>query len=402
MIADLKNSIVFLHGLSGSGKGEIQRQITDAYHSGGYEVIYGSSGDLLRAGFADPYISTRLLKGYYFDTLEPIIPGLEAIFRKYITEWRENDKKVLLILDGVIRRTDFINAEGKQIPTQVDQLAQCLDNVLLTLTKDDPSLLEYFPEYSGQINPDERVHKTAFALRGATHIITDIRPEDAENQMKARAGKEVRSIRTQIAELSSQGLLSEDKLDTVTIQTETIEEIINGNYPLSKDKIIYNDDLSQEEQLMPTTVDLNVALNKAKNELAKSAGVQGESVTLSTIYKTLGIKTAIREDDITPMGRRNRINNFARQTPEGSATAYEPGFAAVALAELGFELTSDISFKPISPNCYVVENGQSRGITLDEFRNQTSVLAKDLYLHTETERLLANEGREGFRRGKES
>lgn len=401
MINDLKNSIIFLHGLSGSGKGEIQRQITEKYSSNGYDVVYGSSGDLLRAGFSDPYIRTRLLSGYYFDTLEPIVPGLKAIFKEFITKWGENDKKAVLILDGVIRRTEFVNSEGKQIPSQINQVAQCLEDVLAGLTKDDPSLLKDFSEYEEKMEVDERVRKVTMVLKDAIHTITDVRPEDAENQMKARASKEMQSIKRQLVELSMQGLLPEDIARTVAVQTKAIEEIIGGSYSAPREEIIYNPDLP-EESAMPITVDLNIILHHAKDELAKSVGVEGESTTLSSIYKALGVITAIREDDITHLGRNNRINNFVRRSTEGSMMVYEPGFAAIALTkDLGFDLTQNISFESTRPNCYVVENGQSKGITLEQFRQESSKLAGQLFIQTERERLIAKEGNEGFRRSKE-
>lgn len=240
-------------------------------------------------------------------------------------------------------------------------------------------------------------------LRDATHIITDVHPEDAENQMKARASKEVQSIKMQLVDLSIQGSVPEDIARIITMQTQTIEEIIEGNYSPPREEIIYNPNLSEEERTKPITVDLNVALRHAKNELAKIAGVEGESTTLSSIYRILGVATSIREDDITPLGRSNRINNFARRTTEGSMTFYEPGFAAIALTEdLGFNLTSDITFESTSPNCHVIENGQSRGVTLEDFRAKSHMLARELFLQTEKERLLTKEGQEGFRRNKET
>lgn len=400
MITDLRNSIIFLHGLSGSGKGEVQRQINEKYKSNGYEVIYGSSGDLLRAGFADPFIRTRLLNGYYFETLEPIVPGLERIFKDFIETWRVKDKKAILILDGVIRRTDFVNAEGRKIPPQIEQVAQCLNNVLTRLVQEDQSVLQDFPEYKIPENEDSQVRRAMETLKATTHIITDVWPQDAESQMKARASKEVLSIKRQIEELSNQGQVLEKA--AIARQTQTIEEIVEGNFSQRRDTIIYDPSLTEEERSRPVTVDLNLSLNKAKNELAKIAGVEGEEITLSSIYKTFGIVTAIREDDITPLGRSNRIRNFVRQTTEGSVTTYEYGFAAIALTrDLGFSLTPDISFESVSPNCRVLENGQSKGITLEQFRQKSSTLAEQLFIQTERERLIKVEGNEGFRHGKE-
>jgi len=402
MITDLKNSIIFLHGLSGSGKGEIQRQITEKYTANGYEVICGSSGELLRAGFSDPYIRTRLLSGYYFDTLEPIVPGLKAILKEFITKWRAQDGKAMLILDGVIRRTDFVNAEGRKISPQIEQVASCLKDAILELAEENQSILEGFPEYEKEGNEEDKITKATEVLKAATHIIADVRPQDAEVQMKARATKEVQSIRRQLVELFNKGTSLEPISKDIEMLTMRIEGIVNGDFSKSKEEIVYNADLSEEERTKPITADLNIALNEAKNELARITGVEGESTTLASIYKTLGVNTTIREDDITPLGRSNRVNNFVRQKREGDITVYEPGFAAVALTkDLGFHLTTDITFESTSSNCHVVENGQSRGITLEGFRAKSRMLAGELFLQTEGERLLLREEKEGFRRGKE-
>lgn len=402
MVSDLKNNIIFLHGLSGSGKGEIQRQITEKYETNGYEVIYGSSGDLLRAGFSDPFIRTRLLSGYYFDTLEPIVPGLEGIFKDFIETWRVKDKKAILILDGVIRRTDFVNAEGRKIPTQIEQVAQCLNKVLMHLVQEDKSTLQDFPEYAHQEDEEVRVYRAEEVLKAAFHLITDVRPQDAEAQMKARAVKEVQSIKKQLIELYQRGSLPESLAKDIATQTARVEEIVNGDFSQPRDKIVYDPNLSEGLGMQPITVDLNIALNEAKNELARIAGVEGDSARLASIYKTFGINTVIREDDITPLGRANRVNNFARQTSEGGSTTYEPGFAAIALTkDLGFNLSQDITFESASPNCHVIENGHSRGVTLEDFRGKSRILAEQLFIQTEKERLISREGTEGMRRSKE-
>ena len=402
MIADLKNSIIFLHGLSGSGKGEIQRQITERYTSNGYEVIYGSSGDLLRAGFSDPYIRTRLLSGYYFDTLEPIIPGLKAVLKDFITKWIAKDGKVALILDGVIRRTDFVNSEGKQILPQIEQVANCLNDTILALAEENQSILKDFPEYGRQENEKGRIAQVTEVLKAATHIIADVRPQDAEAQMKARAVKEIQSIKRQLLELLNQGSLPESLARDIEAKIMRVEGIVSGDFLQSKDEIVYNPDLPEGERTKPINVDLNIALNEAKNELARIAGVEGESTTLASICKKFGVDTTIREDDITPLGRTSRVNNFIKQTREGDLTVYEPGFAALALTkDLGFKLTPDISFESTSHNCYVIRNGQSRGVTLEDFRVKSRTLARELFAQTEGERLLTREGQEGFRHGKE-
>lgn len=403
MITDLKNFIIFLHGLSGSGKGEAQRQLVERFKPNGYEVIYGSSGDLLRASFSIPFIRERLLKGYYFDTLEPIMPGLENTFKDFIEKWVESHGKTILILDGVIRRSDFVNSEGKDIPSQVEQIARGVNNVINKLSQNDPSIYECFPEYRYDLNEASQVRRIENLLKGSTHIVVDIRPQDAENQMKTRAIGEIASIKSQLKEIRISRIISDDMITEIQRHTEAIEAIVHNETILKRESIIYNSDVSSDDvSRASSNIDMDIELNKIKFQMAQMAGIGGESTSLASIYSKLNIKTAIREDDITANGRKNRIKNFVNEKIEGTIITYEPGFATIALSrDLGFRLTNEVTFQPTLPNLYVIENGQSRGITLAEFKNRTSSLAEHLYTQTEKERTLIIEGAEGKIQGKE-
>ncbi|MEK7451204.1 MAG: hypothetical protein AAB662_04685 [Patescibacteria group bacterium] len=403
MITDLRNSIIFLHGLSGSGKGEAQRQLVEKFKPNGYEVIYGSSGDLLRASFSIPFIRERLLKGYYFDTLEPIMPGLENIFKDFICKWVESHGKTILILDGVIRRSDFVNSEGKKIPSQVEQIARGVNNVINTLSQGNPSIRKAFPEYRYDLDEASQVKKIEDLLKGSTHIVVDIRPQDAENQMKTRAIREIASIKSQLEEMRISKITSDDIITEIQRQTEVIEAIVQNQTIVNRESIIYNRDVASDDvEKASSNIDMNIKLNEVKSQMAQMAGIEGESTTLASIYGKFKIKTAIREDDITVNGRKNRIKNFVNEKIEGTTTTHEPGFAAIALSrDLGFRLTDDVTFQSTLPNLHVVENGQSRGVTLAEFKNRASSLAEHLYVQIEKERTVMVEGAEGKRHGQE-
>ena len=390
MLKDISKNIIFLHGLSGSGKGEIQRQLTSRFETQGYKTIYGSSGELLRAGFANPFIRERLLKGYYFDTLEPIVPGLENIFMDFLSNWNSSKGKTVLILDGVIRRTDFVNGEGAQIPSQVKQLAVILDRVAQGLVDNYPELLEKLPEYKAGLNDEERVNMVQDVLKGANHIVTDLRPEDAERQMKSRALKEVRNI---IATDGQQNVLPPAAKEDTELLLRLIE---TGQTSEGEGTVMTSD--TPFEVAQPSPED---ELKRIKSNLAEAGSIEGETVTLADVYKHFGIDTAIREDDITINGRRNRVKNFVLEKEEGGTIVYESGFASQALAkDLGFKLSPEVSFESTSPNCFVIQNGESQGVSLETFRNRAGSVADSIYSALEGG-ATPIEGHEGMFQGKE-
>lgn len=112
------NRLIFLHGPSGSGKGELARVLISNLELQGYQVFYGASGDFFRAAMANnPQLASEMNSGKYIDSLYSIKDEI----KKIVTEWQVTGDKGVLILDGVIRRIAFDN-----IPHQIDQMAEFL------------------------------------------------------------------------------------------------------------------------------------------------------------------------------------------------------------------------------------------------------------------------------------
>src|SRR5258708_32937980 len=91
MLGDLKHFVIFLHGLSGSGKGVIHKILVEEFKAKGYEAFYASSGDLFRAALSDPTIAAQMNQGLFINTLGAVIPGPEILFAQFILDSDQPD-----------------------------------------------------------------------------------------------------------------------------------------------------------------------------------------------------------------------------------------------------------------------------------------------------------------------
>lgn len=361
---DLTKSTIFLHGPSGSGKGELQRKLTQKYSSEGYGVRYISSGDLYRDAFARPEIARAMKQGIYFDTLGAIIPGLQDAYADYLQQLLDTGGKTVLILDGLIRRGKFVNKEGVVIPSQIEQVASAFYEVRST-----------FPELSladNQVAIGEVVN--------SQHLLIDINPRDAEAQMKIRANKELVGIREQVSQRYFRASLS----DQMNLLIEGLTEITNADVA-TNEEFEY---ISQE-------------VMKIKQEIALTTGMES-SGSFSSFFQEFGISTQLRDDDVSPVARRKRIENYVTVKHTWRGDSYEPGFAAQALVEdVGYQFKGDGSFASKRDNSLVIANGGSRGVELQTFQRECGWVSEQLYAQTAGMQEGKLWGREGGRRGKE-
>jgi adenylate kinase family enzyme len=132
---------IFVHGPSGSGKGELAKVLISSFELLNYQVFYGASGDFFRNAMAkNPTLAIEMASGKYIDSLYPIRSEIEALAYK----WRMAKDGGVMILDGVIRRGN-----------QIDQMAE-------------------FLELSRQ------------EILDATHIAINAHPDDQYSQLMAR------------------------------------------------------------------------------------------------------------------------------------------------------------------------------------------------------------------------
>src|SRR5260221_14528174 len=147
MLGDLKHFLIFLHGLSGSGKGVIHKILDEEFKAKGYQAFYASSGDLFRAPLSDPNIAAQMNQGLFINTLGAVIPGLEKMFTEFLHEWEQSGCRRILIMDGFIRRTKFVTESGEAIPSQLAQISEGFDHVLRQLVPESATFRMRFPEY---------------------------------------------------------------------------------------------------------------------------------------------------------------------------------------------------------------------------------------------------------------
>lgn len=404
MLGDLKNHIVFLHGLSGSGKGELQRRLAESYSSHGYDVIYISSGALFRAALSDPVIAEQVGKGYFFDTLGAIMPGIKKAVEHFLKRWVDLEGKSIIILDGLIRRGEFVNKEDILIPSQIEQIAVGLHKVIKGLAREDENFNKYFPEYGSE---DEDKEENLFsrakqALKDATHIVVDVLPEDAEAQIKRRAEKEINSIRVQLQNRLENGQIDPNRKQYIEDHVLKLEAILHGGIRKEGDSIVYLPNTEWDDKIEKDLYPLAaMEVKQIRKSLAHIANLE-DSAPLTASFESFGVFTELRDDDISPIGRETRIENYTKVQEEGDRLTYEPGFATQALCEnLGFQFNPNGSFRSETRSCIVVTNGKARGIGLEQFQTKCKFMAARLYRETESLREIIFEGKEGMRVKKE-
>ena len=404
MIADLRNSVIFLHGLSGSGKGEIQRKLSEQYFAHGYDTVYLSSGALFRAALSNPTIAEQVRRGYFPDTLGAVMPGIESAFEHFVKRWFESEGKAVIILDGVIRRGAFVNKDGVAIPSQIEQISLGVPDVIKKLVARNPDFAKYFPEYDG---PNSASEEELFAgvkqtLKESTHIVADVLPKDAEAQMKRRADKEIISIRTQLQDGVTGGQLDSGKMQKIRDYISRLEAVLHGGVKKEGEGLVYAPrtewDDEVDKNLYPL---LATEVKQIRENIAGTLGLE-RSAALTASLESIGVFTDLRDDDISPIGRKTRIDNYIKTKEKEGKRIFEAGFATQALSEdLGFQFAPDGSFRSEARNCIAITNGQSRGIGLDQFQTKCEFMAARLYGETESRREIIFGGKEGQRINRE-
>lgn len=331
------DNIIFVHGPSGAGKGAGIEELTKLYTERGYKIVSIASGDLYRAAGSDPKIRDEMRQGLYIDTLGAIIPGLQDVYGEYLQAMEETNGKAVIILDGFIRRDAFVNEGGVPIESQIDQITHAF------VEKENS-----FKNLPTPITFEEVKSK----VLSARHILVDIDPRDAMEQMKIRVNREIDAIARRV----------------MTTEDNTLPAIfLDLTYMLGARlaQVIGADGTSKEGQQK-----LYLEAEELRSEISEMLGMTGIKY-FSEFFKTLEIKTGLRDDDIKPESREQRVSgNYVKlvESPEGNK--YELAFAAQALVDgLGYKFDEKSgTFSSDLPNLEVVRNGKSRGITFESFK----------------------------------
>lgn len=109
-------------------------------------------------------------------------------------------------------------------------------------------------------------------------------------------------------------------------------------------------------------------VTRLRKKLAADCGCQPDA-TFADSFKEKGIKTNLRDDDVSPKGRSSRIRKFIKVEEGPDGPIFYPGDAAQALINgLCFSFGPDGSFASMAENCMVIPNGASKGIDLEDLR----------------------------------
>ncbi len=316
----ISSNLFFLYGYSGSGKSSLGRELQIVFKDRGYQVLSLSSGDLFRSAMADPVIAEQMKAGQFIESLDAIQPQIKAAFAKFFRLFEETDGQIVMILDGLIRRSGFTNAEGTWIPSQVDQVASAL---------------------RWAVTEQEQAISSAAARRiieYSRHILVDLTPQDAERQLKARTNRALDVVYSQLKQREASHGLSREWRATF-------------------DYIHY---------FFANNLDLGAEEKAAVAELQR-------------LIDEYHIETELRLENLDPAGRRKLLSNFLGRDAEGGLV---PGPGAEALInDLGFQLTPWGELTTARENAVRIPNGESRGYTfevfLDHCRREGALLAQE-------------------------
>lgn len=316
----ISSNLFFLYGYSGSGKSSLSRELQTVFKDRGYQVLSLSSGDLFRSAMADPVIAEQMKAGQFIESLDVIQPKIKAAFAKFLRLFEEGDGRTVMILDGLIRRSGFANAEGTWIPSQVDQVATALRWAAT--------------EQELEISQGAARH----IIEYSRHVLIDLTPRDAERQLKARTSRALEVIYSQLRQLeTSHGLGRQWRATFDHIQYSFVNNV----------------DFGAEE---------------------KTAAAE-----LQRLIDEYQIETELRLENLDPVGRRRLLANFLGLDAEGEVI---PGPGAEALIkDLGFQLSPWGELTSARENAVKIPNGESRGYTyevfLDQCRREGALLAQE-------------------------
>lgn len=363
-ISGLLKNIIFLHGISGGGKGEITKVLQTMGRENKVNITYLSSGDCFRATLqlldsipvnarsSEEHVIADLLDktmrvGKYVPTLHPAMPPLTDKVKDYVESYLKG-KKVALILDGFLRLGSFnYNNEAMGIdkeitvPSQMFQISEAILRGIKSAIFDNPDLakevisdhelLNLIMEHQN-IDYWEVVESGLVSMvnegiiNESSHSIVDIPSADAEALMRFRSNKALKEMREKIIEVTKDKEISERTKKTLNLLDEVIliQSGINYSYidgelvvsPESEDRSLVpfsfeegqNADARVDQITQQIYENLDDGAVPQKKDLAKAMGIvklRVESETRQPICCE-----PVRVDDLYFGRRINRVNEY--------------------------------------------------------------------------------------------
>ncbi|MFI5240916.1 MAG: hypothetical protein ACHQUA_00605 [Microgenomates group bacterium] len=449
----MAQGFVFLHGLSGAGKGELKAKILEAAEKEEVRVFDLASGDCFRAidkkikdytkagnfdllNEEEKAVARQMAEGKQIPGLQTIAPPVIDTILEYV-DVVVNGGKAILILDGFLRNGEDIykdkpESEATRLPSQILQVGEMLSRALKTYFYGDEG-----DEYKNK-RRDELIAKGIVDMnfvidcgdkeyvdykevsdqgylaevvdglrKDSEHAIVDVLPEDAEALMRFRSALALRklvldlSVRDQSDERVER--IENDLLDILKLQTGRFEikegkvelDTINSSgtgldsYGLDKDKAKIVDTKLRE-------ITDNIFSHLGVAHQTKEGKPRQMKDALGDIKTELGLGDEFvfpRYDDLPHLSRITRIEEFFNKALPG-----------VIEGELGVKLVYDpndpkkveLDFseaKASSDKTIVIANGPARGIGINEYK--ADALLAGMFLYT------AALGKEGAQTGAE-
>lgn len=380
----LAKHLAFLHGPSGSGKSLIQESIKNESEKRGLvKPIYLSSGDCYRElRKLNPEMAAKMDSGVFIEDLSPTMPKLELVIGEFIDSFG-GAWTPILELDGFIRIGEYEH-EGRQIPSQVDQIASAFERVLTSrvergmtrrLDSNLVALVEEGNPVWGETGDTSLSHYFKEMIKNAHHLFIDVDQRDAEAMMRVRSENNLKSVVEKLGK-------KRGKLGVLRKLLEDAALIQEGKFRIScsKESVKPSKDTknsfrlkSVPERYIPV---LDKKMNKVVNEikgLVKWGEKEKPSVS-GAIKKLLAEKgvdmngiTIPRDDDLTFERRLSRIGEFNTKTAKG-----------VLATDLSFKQQGEYTITTNIRKDVSIHNGSKRGVSLESMKASCQIVASSI------------------------
>lgn len=436
-MTDLKTftqGLIFLHGLSGAGKGELKSRIEKVAEINGTKFFYLASGDCFRAidkkitlsktdsenyklNEEEKAVAQQMAEGKQIPGLQTIAPPVIDMFLEYIDAIAHGEKAVM-VFDGFLRNGEDTFRDGEEeirLPSQILQVGEMIYRSLKSYyytTEYDKKMTQNLIE-RGQldmafiadlvlrddVNYKEVVDENFLAdvvesiRKDSSHAIVDVLPEDAEILMRYRSAKAIKGLALNLHNRP----LVDDRVEKVCQDLLELYKLQTGRIYMEDGKIKLQSINSEDNSFKPFGVNKGFAtlvdakLGEIAQNICEHLGVdkldkKGKPKQIKDVLKDLKQELSIsddvelpRADDLPHLTRITRIKEYFDKAKKGVIEC-ELGIHINYYDEDRKRVDLDHTSSRVSPErVRVVVNGPTRGIGYDEYINEASKASLNLY-----------------------
>lgn len=436
-MTDLKTftqGLIFLHGLSGAGKGELKSRIEKVAQENGTKFFYLASGDCFRAidkkitlsktdsenyklNDEEKAVAQQMAEGKQIPGLQTIAPPVIDMLLEYI-DAISHGEKAIMVFDGFLRNGEDIFKDGGEeirLPSQILQVGEMIARSLKTYfytTEYDRKMTHNLIErgqmdmafvadlvLKDDVNYKEVVDENFLGdvvesiRKDSNHAIVDVLPEDAEILMRYRSAKAIKGLLISLHDRS----LTDDKVAKVCQDLLQMYKLQTGRITMNEGKIQLLSFKSEDNSFKPFGVGKKFAalVDEKLAEISTSIcshlevdllDKKGKPKQIKDVLKDLKQELSIsddielpRADDLPHLTRITRINEYFDKAKKGIIEG-ELGIHINYYEEDKKRVDLDHTLSRVSPErVKVIVNGPTRGIGYDQYINDASKASLDLY-----------------------